>query len=191
MEKVEYPILFFDSQKLWRQWLEKNYATVPGVWLEFFKKGSGVTSLNYTQALEEALCFGWIDSQTKGKNEKSYLQKFTPRRSKSPWSKINREHIARLIKENRMHAAGFAEVEAAKKDGRWDVAYDSSKNMVVPDDFFKELARNKKAEAFFQTVNKSNKFAVAYQLHTAKKAETRERRIKKFIEMFERGEKIY
>ncbi len=191
MEKIDVPILSFASPKLWRDWLEKNHEISHGVWVEFFKKGSGIPTITYAEALDEALCFGWIDSQVKGKDEKSYLQKFTPRRTKSPWSQINRQHIARLIKEGRMHKSGLAQVEAAKKDGRWEAAYPSPKDMHVPEDFIALLKKNKKAYEFYLTLHRTNTYVIAFQLHTAKQPETRERRIKKFIAMFEKGEKLY
>lgn len=191
MQKVDYPILSFETQKLWRDWLEKHSTTSQGVWLKFYKKSSLVRSVTYAEALDEALCFGWIDSQIKGFDDKAYIQKFTPRRSKSMWSKVNRDNIERLIKEGKMHEAGLLQVEAAKKDGRWDAAYDSPKNMVVPEEFMRELAKHRKAYAFFQTLTKANTYAIAWNLYNAKKLETRQRRMKKFIEMLEKGEKSY
>jgi uncharacterized protein YdeI (YjbR/CyaY-like superfamily) len=187
----ELSVLSFDTSDEWFDWLEKHHSTSDGIWIRFFKKSSGVTKLNYDQALEGALCYGWIDSQVKGYDDKSWIQKYTPRRSKSIWSKINTEHIARLIKEGKMKPAGLAQVEAAKSDGRWDVAYHPAKTMTMPDDFLKELAKNKKAEAFFKTLNKTNTYAIGWRLQTAKKQETRERRMKAIIEMLSREEKLH
>ena len=186
-----FPILTFKTPDEWYDWLEKNHAISDGVWLRFYKKGSGITGLTHATSLDGALCYGWIDSQAKTLDEKSYLQKYTPRRSKSIWSKVNTEHIARLIKEGKMQPAGLAQVEAAKKDGRWDAAYNSPSNIVIPEDFLKELAKDKKAEAFFNTLNKTNTYTIAWRLETAKKPETRERRMKVILEMLSRGEKFH
>jgi uncharacterized protein YdeI (YjbR/CyaY-like superfamily) len=187
----EYPELFFETPAEWRDWLEINHAIEKGVWLRFYKKGSGIASLNYAGALDEALCFGWIDGQSKSLDENSYLQKFTPRRAKSIWSKRNIEHIARLIQEGKMKPSGLKEAEAAKTDGRWQKAYDSPANMTVPEDFLRELSKDKKALVFFETLNKTNTYAIAWRLQTAKRQETRERRIKTIIEMLSRGEKFH
>lgn len=181
----------FATQHKWREWLEKNYSESDGIWLRIFKKDSGKKTVTHDEALDEALCFGWIDGQRKKHDEVSFLQKFTPRRAKSIWSKRNREKTAKLIKEGRITPAGLAEVERAKSDGRWARAYDSPKNMVVPADFLKELKKNKKAYKFFETLNKTNKFAIAFRLHYAKRPETRERRMKDFLARMERGEKFY
>jgi uncharacterized protein YdeI (YjbR/CyaY-like superfamily) len=181
----------FATQHKWREWLEKNYSESDGIWLRIFKKDSGKKTVTHDEALDEALCFGWIDGQRKKHDEVSFLQKFTPRRAKSIWSKRNREKTAKLIKEGRITPAGLAEIERAKSDGRWARAYDSPKNMVVPADFLKELKKNKKAYKFFETLNKTNKFAIAFRLHNAKRPETRERRMKDFLARMERGEKFY
>lgn len=175
----------------WRSWLVKNHADSNGVWLQFYKKASGKKSFAYAEALDEALCFGWIDSQVKTHDADSYKQKFTPRRKKSIWSKRNKVHVARLTKEKRMTPAGLTEVEAAKKDGRWDDAYDSPSAMSVPDYFLKELKRDKKAYAFFKTLNKANTYAIAWRLQTAKKPETRAARMEKLLSMLKRGEKLH
>ncbi len=172
-------------------WLKKNHAKSSGVWIKFFKKNSGVKSIVYSEALDEALCFGWIDSQTKTFDSKAYLQRFTPRRQRSIWSKRNREHVARLLKEGRMQPSGLLEVKAAKADGRWDAAYDSSKNMEIPRDFLKELLKNKKAKKFFDTLNRANTYAIAWRLQTAKKPETREKRLHDILNMLEVGKKFH
>ena len=181
----------FDSPKQWRTWLEKNHTNLEGIWLRFFKKASGVLALGYDGALDEALCFGWIDGQVKRFDEKSWIQKFTPRRKKSIWSKRNIEHVARLTKAGEMVEAGLKAFEAAKQDGRLDLAYDSPSNAVVPEDFLNELSKDKKAKAFFETLNKSNKYAIVFRLQTAKKPETRERRMSVILKMLANGEKFH
>ncbi|MGH7491223.1 MAG: YdeI/OmpD-associated family protein [bacterium] len=181
----------FATPQKWREWLARNHATSDDLWLRIFKKDSGKKTVTHDEALDEALCFGWIDGQSNKYDEKSWLQKFTPRRPKSLWSKRNREHVARLIKEKRMQPAGLKEVEAAKEDGRWNQAYDSPKNIEVPADFLKELKKNKKAYAFFKTLSKANTYAIAWRLQTAQKPETRERRMKAMLEMLKKGEKLH
>jgi uncharacterized protein YdeI (YjbR/CyaY-like superfamily) len=181
----------FESQKDWQRWLAKNYSKSNGIWLRFFKKDSGVKSIRYDEALDEALCYGWIDGQLKKYDEKSYIQKFTPRRPKSIWSKRNREHVARLISLGKMREAGLKEIEAAKADGRWEQAYDSPSAMKVPEDFMKELSKNKKAKMFFESLNKANTYAILWRLQTAKKPETREKRMKAILEMLKEGKKFH
>jgi uncharacterized protein YdeI (YjbR/CyaY-like superfamily) len=189
--KPEYSELFFETPAEWRTWLEKNHSDSKGVWLRFYKKGSGITSLKYAGALDEALCFGWIDGQSKSLDENCYLQKFTPRRAKSIWSKRNIEHISRLIEEGKMKPSGMKEAETAKTDGRWQQAYDSPSNMKIPEDFLSELSKDKKAFAFFEALNNANKYAIVWRLQTAKKPETRERRMKTILGMLSRGEKFH
>jgi uncharacterized protein YdeI (YjbR/CyaY-like superfamily) len=189
--KTDFPILFFESQEEWRTWLEQNHNVANGVWLRFYKKGTGIVSLNYPWALDEALCYGWIDGQSKTFDEKSYLQKFTPRRVKSIWSKRNIEHIGRLIKEGKMKASGLKEAETAKADGRWERAYDSPGNLSIPEDFLLELSKDKNALAFFESLNKANTYAITWRLQTAKKPETREKRMKIILGMLSRGEKFH
>jgi uncharacterized protein YdeI (YjbR/CyaY-like superfamily) len=181
----------FETAEQWREWLTKHHAASSGVWIRFFKKGSGVRTLSYAEALDEALCFGWIDGQKDAYDANSWLQKFTPRRSKSIWSKRNREHVARLIKEKRMTPAGLAQVEAAKKDGRWDNAYDGPSTMSVPEDFLNELKKDKAAYAFFKTLNRANMYAIAWRLQTAKKQETRARRMETLLAMMRQGQKLH
>jgi uncharacterized protein YdeI (YjbR/CyaY-like superfamily) len=161
------------------------------VWLRFAKKGSGVVSVVYAEALEVALCYGWIDSQVKTLDERFYLQKFTPRRAGSKWSRINRDKVTELTKQGRMKPAGLEQVELAKADGRWAAAYSSPANVEVPADLRKALDASPKAAEFFATLNKSNRYAIVYQLEDAKKPETRVRRLEKFVGMLERGEKLY
>ena len=179
----EYKTIAFQSQKKWRDWLVKNHESTNGVWLRLYKKGSEVKSINHEQALEEALCFGWIDGQAKSYDEESYLQKFTPRRKGSMWSKKNILNVERLIEEGKMHSSGLAEVEKAKSDGRWHNAYDSPANMQVPDDFLKLLSEYPDALAFFNTLNKTNTYSITWRLQTAKKPETRQKRMTAIIEM--------
>jgi uncharacterized protein YdeI (YjbR/CyaY-like superfamily) len=185
------PILAFASQAEWESWLDAQHTSSDGVWLKFAKKGSGVESVVYAEALEVALCYGWIDSQVKSLDERFYLQKFTPRRARSKWSRVNRDKIEELTKQGRMKPAGLAQVELARADGRWEAAYASPANIEVPDDLQAALDDNPKAAEFWAGLNKSNRFAILYQLQDAKKPETRARRLDKFLGMLERGEKLY
>ena len=184
-------ILSFRSAGEFRRWLERNHRKSEGIWLRIFKKASGEASITYAEALEEALCFGWIDGQKRTHDADSWRQKFTRRRAKSGWSKRNTEHAERLIAAQQMKAAGLAEVEAAKKDGRWTAAYDSPSKASVPEDFLAALGKDKKAMAFFESLNKANQYAIAYRLQTAKKAETRARRVEIILGMMKRGEKFH
>ncbi|UII20507.1 YdeI/OmpD-associated family protein [Fulvivirga ligni] len=184
------PVMPFTDSDAFEVWLAEQHNLSTGIWMRLYKIKSGITSINYAQALDVALCYGWIDGQKKSYDDDSWLQRFTPRRPKSIWSKRNREHIARLTESGRMKPKGLAEVEAAKADGRWEQAYDSASNMVVPEDFLAELAKDKKAEAFFQTLNKANVYAIAWRLQTAKKAETRARRMNVILEKMKKGEKL-
>lgn len=183
--------IFFDSPCAFRSWLEKNHGTETEIWVGFWKKASGKTGMDYHQALDEALCFGWIDGLVNKHDALSYKQRFTPRKAKSVWSKINTQNIERLIQEGKMMPAGMAAVEAAKADGRWANAYESPTNTKIPEDFLKELRKNTKANEYFKTLNKTNLFAIAYRLQSAKKKETRIRRIIAILHMLEKGEKFY
>jgi len=185
------PILAFASQGEWEAWLDAEHASAEGVWIKFAKKGSGVETVVYAEALDVALCYGWIDSQVRSYDERFYLQKFTPRRSRSRWSRINREKIEELTKQGRMKPAGLEQVELAKADGRWKAAYASPSNAQVPDDLQEALDASPKAAEFFATLNSSNRYAIIFQLEDAKKPETRTRRLDKFVAMLERGEKLY
>ena len=184
-------ILNFSSSEDWEKWLSVNHSSSPGVWLRFFKKDSGIPSVSYAAALDEALCYGWIDGQLKPYDQKSWLRKFSPRRSNSLWSKRNTEHIRRLLKANRIKPAGLKAVAAAKADGRWNIAYDSGSTMGIPADFLKELSSHKNAKTFFELLNKTNRYAIAWRLQTAKKPETRERRVKAILAMLDKGEKFH
>ena len=183
--------LHFKTSAEFRQWLEKNHTESGGIWLRMFKKDSQERSLTYAEALDQALCYGWIDGQKKPFDERSWLQKFTARRPKSGWSKTNTQHVERLIEAGTMTPAGMAAVEAAKADGRWETAYSSSKSAAPPEDFLKELSKNKKAEAFFKTLNKANVYSIVYRLETAKKPETRAKRMKTILAMLEQGKAFH
>lgn len=189
--KHDQPIIPFASQQLWEQWLEQNHLEANGVWIRFYKKNSGIASVTYPEAVDSALCYGWIDAQLKSIDELSYKQHYTPRRPKSIWSKRNIEHIARLTLEGRIKPAGLKQVEAAKADGRWAAAYDSPQNMILPEDFESKLAKNKTASAFYESLNKTNKYAICWRIQTAKRPETKEKRMKEILEMLERGEKFH
>ncbi len=191
MKAPEKPILHCKTQKDWEKWLAKNHTDPVGVRLQFFKKATGKQTFTYAEALDAALCFGWIDGQAHPYDADSWLQNFTPRRKQSPWSKRNIEHAKRLIKEDRMRSSGQAEIDRAKKDGRWDRAYDGQSTSAIPEDFLKAVAKNKKAQAFFDTLNKANLYAISYRLQTAKKPETRERRFKAILEMIKKGETFH
>jgi uncharacterized protein YdeI (YjbR/CyaY-like superfamily) len=185
------PVLLFASPVELEVWLEENHAGSEGLWLKIAKKGFAVESVTYAEALELALCFGWIDSQKRGFDDKHFLQRFTPRRPRGKWSQINREKAEALIASGAMRPAGLAEVEAAKTDGRWDAAYAGQRTAKVPEDLQRELDRNDAAREFFATLDSANRYAILYRLDDAKRAETRERRLRKFIGMLERGEKIH
>jgi uncharacterized protein YdeI (YjbR/CyaY-like superfamily) len=190
-KSAELSTLPFATKKKWADWLAKQYDISAGVWLKLAKKDSGVPSVTYEEALDVALCYGWIDGQKKGFDDKYWLQKFTPRGPKSIWSRINTEKAERLIASGEMKPAGLKAVEAAKQDGRWEAAYSSQKNIAVPEDFQAALDKNKEAKAFFTTLNSVNRYAILFRIETAKKAETRTRRIQQFIKMLESEEKIY
>jgi uncharacterized protein YdeI (YjbR/CyaY-like superfamily) len=181
----------FQSAQEFRDWLVKEHSRTNGVLVQIFKKHSGVVSITYAEALDQALCFGWIDGQKLPLDAKSWVQKFTPRRPKSGWSKKNTEHVDRLVRAGRMTPAGLKEVEAARADGRWAAAYDSPANASVPPEFVKELGRNHKAKQLYSSLNKANLYAIAYRLQTAKRPETKNKRMKQIIDMLARGEKFH
>jgi uncharacterized protein YdeI (YjbR/CyaY-like superfamily) len=185
------PIELFAGPAELEAWLEREHDRSPGIWLKIAKKGSGLTSVSYPQALELALCFGWIDSQKRGLDEKHFLQRFTPRRPGGRWSRINREKAEALIEAGRMRPAGAAEVEAAKGDGRWDAAYEGQRTIEVPADLRRELDARPAAGEFFAKLDSANRYAILYRLEEAKRPETRERRLRKFVEMLERGERMH
>jgi uncharacterized protein YdeI (YjbR/CyaY-like superfamily) len=184
-------IIPFRSPKHFEVWLEKHHHQSDGLWMRLFKKDSGKTTITYAEALDCALCYGWIDGQKKSLDALSWIQRFTPRRARSEWSRRNTEHVARLIKSRRMKPAGLKQIEAAKKDGRWGRAYDSPSKMTIPNDFMNELEKNKKAQTFFNSLNKSNQYAIGYRLQTAKKPETLMKRKKEILAMLARGEAFH
>ena len=179
----------FQTAEIFEAWLEKNHHSSSGLWLKIFKKDSGKKTISYAEALDLALCYGWIDGQKQTFDEQAWLQKFCPRKAKSIWSKVNIGHVERLINEGKMRPAGLKAVEKAKADGRWERAYDSPSKMSIPEDFLIELSKNKTAEEFFKGLNKTNLFSIGFRLQTAKKAETREKRMKEIIEKLAKGEK--
>lgn len=189
--KKDVPTKSFASASAWEKWLATNHAKSDGIWLRIFNKESGEKTVTYAEALDEALCYGWIDGQKKKFDSDSWIQKFTPRRARSIWSKRNIEHIERLTKEKKMKAAGLKAFEEARKDGRLEAAYDSPSNSTAPEDFLKLLEKNKKAKAFFESLNKTNKYAITWRLQTAKKPETREKRMNIILEMLAKGEKFH
>jgi uncharacterized protein YdeI (YjbR/CyaY-like superfamily) len=185
------PILLFADRAEFEAWLEENHAAPAGIWLKMAKKGAAEPSVTYDEAVELGLCFGWIDSQKRGLDGEHFLQRFTPRRPRGRWSKINREKAQALIDAGRMRPAGMVEVEAARADGRWESAYEGQRNATVPDDLKRELARNAAAREFFEGLDSANRYAIIYRINDIKKPETRERRLRKFVAMLERGEKIH
>lgn len=188
---MDYEIVEFHDQSSFRAWLAAHGKDTKGIWLRIYKKASNIDSITYAEALDEALCYGWIDGQKKSYDELSFLQKFTPRRPKSMWSKRNIEHIARLTEQGFMMPAGILEVERAKEDGRWAAAYDAASEMVIPSDFLVELKKHPIAEKFFATLNKTNTYAIAWRLQTAKTDETRRRRQDKIIELLNSQQKLH
>lgn len=185
------PILLFAAPADLEEWLEANAATSPGLWLKIAKKGAPEPSVTYAEALELALCFGWIDSQKRGFDDTHFLQRFTPRRPRGRWSKINREKAEALEAAGALRPAGAAEVAAAKADGRWEAAYEGQRTAAVPEDLQRELDADPVAAAAFADLDSANRYAITYRLAEAKKPETRERRLRKFLAMLERGEKLH
>ena len=190
-QSSELPVLSFARQRDLAEWLEANHSKSSGIWLRLAKKSSGIESVTYPQAVEVALCYGWIDGQAKSEGDTTYRQKFTPRAKRSIWSKINREKVLALIESGRMHAAGLAEVERARADGRWDAAYDSVRQSKVPPDLQAALDRSARAKAFFATLDSRNRYAILFRINTAKKPETRAKRIAQYVEMLERHETLH
>lgn len=182
------PVLPFATQAAWARWLQRSHAKAEGVWIAFAKKGTGVASVSYEEARDVALAHGWIDGLKNARDETWYLIRFTPRRARSKWSKINREIAEQLIAAGTMKPAGLAQVEAAKADGRWAAAYDSPSKMELHPELASALERSPKAKAFFATISAANRYSFLHQVHDAKREETRKRRIEKFVAMLERGE---
>jgi uncharacterized protein YdeI (YjbR/CyaY-like superfamily) len=187
----ETPRRLFKTQAAWTAWLEKNHTAHSGLWLQMAKKGSGVQSVSYPEALESALCYGWIDGQKRPEDDKTWLQRFVPRSSRSIWSKINREKAEALINRGRMNAAGLKAIEHAKANGRWQAAYDSQSRSAVPQDFEIALKHSPKAKRFFEKIDSANRYALLFRIHAAKKPQTRARKIREFISMLERRETIH
>ncbi|MBD8880212.1 YdeI/OmpD-associated family protein [Rhodanobacter sp. 7MK24] len=185
------PTLTFSSQAEWESWLELNGSSAAGAWLRLAKKTAERPTISYAEAVESALCHGWIDGQKKAENEHHWLQRFTPRTAKSIWSKINKAKAEILITAGRMHPTGLREIERAKQDGRWDAAYSSASTSIVPDDLQQALEANKKAKAFFATLDSQNRYAILFRIQNVKKAETRAKKIAGFIEMLANGKKIH
>jgi uncharacterized protein YdeI (YjbR/CyaY-like superfamily) len=187
----ELPTLPFAAAHDFADWLAEHHGTSRGVWIKLAKTASGIASIKYPEAVEAALCWGWIDGQARRIDESWYVQKFTPRGARSIWSKINCAKATVLIESGKMKPAGLAEVERAKQDGRWARAYDSPSNATVPDDLAIALAGNARAASFFIGLDSRNRYAILHRVQIAKKPETRARRIAEFVEMLARGEKLY
>ena len=185
------PIMSFETQEDWERWLTEHHTGTKGVWLKIAKKETGIPSVNYSEALDSALCYGWIDGQKASFDGQYWLQKFTPRRPKSIWSKVNCDKATALIAEGRMQPAGIRQVELAKADGRWESAYESQSKIAIPADFQSELDKNQKAKDFFSALDSINRYAILFRIHSAKKPATRSARINKFIEMLSNNQKIY
>lgn len=185
------PVLSFATQQDWEAWLEEHHADTRGIWLKIAKKETGIPSVSYPEALEGALCYGWIDGQKASHDEHYWLQKFTPRSPKSIWSQVNCEKATALTASGRMRPAGMHQVERAKADGRWEAAYDSQSTIAIPEDFQHELDANPQANAFFQTLNSANRYAILFRIQTAKKMETRATRIRTFIDMLTNQQKLH
>ena len=189
--KAELPILQFDSPANWARWLERHHQSGQGAWLKLAKKASGITTVTHTEALEEALCYGWIDGQSARFDETFYLIRFTPRRPRSKWSQINRQKVERLINQGRMKPAGLAQVQAATEDGRWEAAYPPASTAAVPEDLQRALEASPEARAFFETLKGANRYAIIYRIHDAKRAETRARRIAEYVAMLAEHRTLY
>ncbi|MGQ4333866.1 YdeI family protein [Streptomyces hayashii] len=185
------PVLLVATQEEWEKWLDENHEDVSGIWFQIPKNGSGVEGVDYAHALESALCYGWIDGQKKKLDDRHWLQRFTPRRPDSKWSKVNREKAAELIKSGRMRSAGLREVEKAKTDGRWEAAYAAQSKATVPDDLQAALDAAPKARDFFATLDSRNRYAILHRVEDAKKPETRAARIEKFVAMLAEQKKLY
>jgi uncharacterized protein YdeI (YjbR/CyaY-like superfamily) len=189
--KQDLPVVSFASQQDWERWLQAEHQTARGLWLKLAKKGSSVDSILYEEAIQSALCYGWIDGQKGAYDERFWLQRFTPRGPRSRWSKINREKASKLLAEGRMKTAGLEQVEQAKEDGRWDAAYQGQRTATVPEDLRRELEKDPEAKAFFATLDSANRYAILYRLKDAKKPETRARRLAKYVAMLGAHEKLH
>jgi uncharacterized protein YdeI (YjbR/CyaY-like superfamily) len=188
--KTDLPIIQLASQAEWRAWLDEHHGSSRGVWLKIAKKAAPATTVTHLEALEEALCFGWIDGQRDRYDEHFFLQRFTPRGPRSKWSQINRDSAKRLIASGKMHAAGQAQVRAAQGDGRWDAAYEPQSSARVPEDFQRALDQSPPAREFFETLTGVSRYAFLYRISDAKRPETRAKRIARFVELLADGEKL-
>jgi uncharacterized protein YdeI (YjbR/CyaY-like superfamily) len=191
MLRGDLPVVGFSGPAAWESWLAKEHQRSPGIWLKIPKKGSGGAGVSYTEALEVALCYGWIDGQKRALDDDYWLQRFTPRRPGSRWSKINTDKAGELIEAGRMRPAGLREVELARADGRWDAAYAGQRAMTVPPDLERELAADDAAREFFATLSGANRYAILYRIGDAKRPETRARRIAKYVAMLAAHETIH
>jgi uncharacterized protein YdeI (YjbR/CyaY-like superfamily) len=185
------PILDLEHQQAWEEWLSRNHIEATGVWLRIAKKGSTIRSITHAEALDSALCFGWIDAHKRPESAGAWLERFTPRSKRSIWSKLNRQKATAFIECGRMRESGLNEVLRAKKDGRWEQAYDSPRNATVPEDFQAALDKSARAKAFFATLEGRNRYAILFRIQTVKKAETRARKVSQFVAMLEKHEKIH
>ena len=185
------PTISFATQQDWEAWLKEHHTDTKGMWLKIAKKGTGISSVDYAEALESALCYGWIDGQKASCDDRYWLQKFTPRSPKSMWSKVNCDKATALIAAGRMQPAGLRQVQLARDDGRWDLAYESQSKITIPDDFQRELDNNQQAKESFNTLNSVNRYAILRRIQISKKPETRAARIQKFIDMLSNHQKLY
>lgn len=185
------PIMSFETQQDWEEWLKEHHTESKGIWLKIAKKEASTPSASYAEALDSALCYGWIDGQKAAFDDEYWLQKFTPRTAKSIWSKANCGKAEALIAEGRMQPAGLRQVELAKLDGRWERAYESQSKITIPDDFQRELDKNPQAKDFFDTLDSANRYAFLFRIHAAKKPETRSAKIQKFVEMLNQQQKLH
>jgi len=190
-KNIDLPIMMFSGQQDFEEWLAHYYETSEGILLRIAKKGATISTVSYSEALDSALCYGWIDSRKEKCDEETWLQRFTPRKARSIWSKVNKERVEALIASGRMKSSGYKAIEVAKQNGQWDRAYESQSKATLPEDFASELDKSRQAKEFYDMLDSQNKYAILFRIHNAKKQETREKRIKQFIAMLERNEKIY
>ncbi len=188
---ADFPVILFGDQAAWAAWLDEHHAAAQGIWLRLAKKAAALSSVSYAEAVEVALCYGWIDGLMRGYDDQSWIQRFTPRRKGSIWSKVNREKAESLIESGRMRPAGLAAIEQAMANGRWDAAYDGASTIAVPDDLQAALDESAEAKAFFATLKGANRYAVLFRIQTAPTSETRAKRIAQFVGMLERHETVY
>lgn len=187
----ELPVIPFETSTAWRIWLDRYHTESKGIWLQIFKKGSGLPTVTYAEALDEALCYGWIDSTKNAYDAASFLQRFSPRKSRSIWSKVNRDHVARLIETGKMHSSGLQAIEEAKRNGAWESAYDSQSQSTVPTDFQAVLDRHPEAKAFFEGLTSANRYAFLFRIQTSKKPETRAKKIEWALDKLLKRESLH